>query len=257
MPITFLNFVDNTPMTRAAVKLELDRMRDYLNKGIVLGDIADNAINETHIYRPESYGFPVDGTQSVFGEVYERHIGNDEPSYVPIADLFITDFPDIPQPFWKTRLDRTSIFMSFLGAREAAIVSGTGCRISVDAVSDLSVTLGFSSTTQYDAKAGGAPFYPEVVGFFTLVYRNVFTGVSVDGAGSTRRENARYVSAGANPGVLPERHHQSTHETGMFVPDLAPGIYDIYLEYRRGGASSTVDQVVVSSRNIVIELDRT
>ncbi|MCK5711081.1 MAG: hypothetical protein KAI25_00025 [Hyphomicrobiaceae bacterium] len=262
MPISFTNFNDGDPMTRAAVKTELDRMRNFLNKGFVPADIAAEAINETHIYRPETYGFPVDGTQSVFGEMYERHHGNDGPSYVPIADILIFDAAGAVgsppgDPFWKTRQDRESIFMSHLDTDEAAVVPGTGCRISIDATGDLDVTMGFSATTQYDAKDAAALYYPEAAGYFVLVYRNVGTGVAVDGLGSRRDEYARYVSNGGGGPVLPERHHQCTHETGMFIPDLGPGLYDIYLEYRRDGADTTLSQIVVSVRNIVIEFDRT
>ncbi len=245
MGITFTKPANGDPMTRALIKTELDRMRNYLNKGIVLADIADDSLNETHIYRPETYGFPIEGTQSIFGEMYGRHHAIDEQAGHAVEATSVQN----EGVFWKERRERESIFTAHLSNAETAIVPGTSVPVVVDSPSDVDVSCQFSATNQYDASGG--VFYPDIAGFFVLVYRDRTTGVALDGAGSRRDMPARWAAGG---GSL--RSPRRTYETG-FAVSLSPGLYDIYLEYRRNAASPDITQVVASVRNIVVELERT
>lgn len=75
----FTAVVDGDPMDATDVTTALDSARDYVNTGIVAGtDVAENSIETSDIYKPETFGFPLTGTIGTTQQAYSAQKGNGE-----------------------------------------------------------------------------------------------------------------------------------------------------------------------------------
>lgn len=253
MPVTFTPFLNGDPMTRAGLDAELVKARDYVNGGIVNGDIAAEALTELHVYRPETYGFPTQGTKGALGDVYFRNEAIEEPGAiraVPVQDAgapvaFHTEIT------WGPRRKRQTIFMDQLGADDAIAVPQASVPLDLDEAADVEVKCNYSACNAYDHTVG--PLYPNPSGYFILCYRDRATG-TVTEVGQTRRElPAQWIATG---GPAFQFRLENCYFETEFLTELPAGSYDVFLRYARNGANVLITQIVTSVINFVVEVHR-
>lgn len=241
MPVVFTNFIDGDVMTRAAVKTELDKARDYVNTGIVNPDILAASITDNHVFRPETYGFPIDGTIGTLGDVYGRTSAVDESSSFPRDTSISTQN-------WSTRRERESIFMNSLGEDAMSMVPESSVTFSVENDADVDIRYNFSISNIYDDTATTPPFYPDTAGYIRIASRNKATGVVTEYSFTQRDLYAQFISVGV-------RARRTNYETSL-LQEFVVGDYDVFLRYTRNSASLDITQIVTSVTNVTVEVYR-
>lgn len=249
MAITPVAFVTGTKITTALVLTELERVRNWVNATMLVGDIADGDLNETHIYRPETYGFPKQNSEAQTQEIYGDVKAQVDPSTAPdgLTPAIVVSTGS-RLPIAKLR-GRSSIFPQFLLDNDQFIVPHMSRRVVLDATSEVEVAAVWEATTQYDKDFN--PTYPDTGGAFRLVHRALGSGVVTLIPGTTRRINVHLVLSGTVGHA-----GNTTYSTGGVVT-LSAGKYDIYLQYLRNGADDEVEQVIIGARSIVVEVHKT
>jgi hypothetical protein len=239
MPFTPTPFVAGAKITAALVLAELAAVRTWLRDGIVVGDIDDDALNETHVYRTETFGFPKGATEGQTQDLYERQRGVSDgvPQYA-FNGLVVLLTPGAPRSM-RVFPDRELIFLNHLFNEEHRLPN-LQARIVLDAISDVEVSASWYAVTQYDNVLVGAPLHPEGAGNFVIVAVNVDTGNETLLSETYRRINATYDTATEDDG-----HEDNHFSTGSEFEDLAAGTYDIGVRYRRDNADLAITQVII------------
>lgn len=235
MGITPIPFVAGTAIVDSEVRTELDRVRNWVNTGIVAGDIDASSINPTHIYRCETQGFPKRNTECVLQQVAAA--SQDESERSLNAFLSVTA---------RSR-NRASIFLASLGEGEVAVVPHMAQRVVLHGFGDVEVSASWRAVSAYNFRDGGAPLHPASAGIFFLVYQKT-DGPKVDIPGTRRNLNVQFRNnSGAILGA-------GTFNSGSEVTGLLPGAYDFWLEYRRDGANTDATQVIIVEEGFVVEV---
>ena len=245
MGITPVVFISGDAITEALFTAELDRVRTFYNANMVAGDIAATSIDHTHIYRPETYGFPKNGTECVTQDGYDR------PS-TALHDVVRATAQLGSGSLNIARMrGRRSIFPAVMGDDERVTVPDLVARIYIEASSLVEINAVWSATSQYNfaqPPAAGA-IYPNNAGAFRL-FTKPFGSASVVIPATLRRLNARYSSAGL---VLNQQFDQFS--AGGSVT-LGAGIHDVWLEYSRDSANADVEQIILSNGHLKVEVHK-
>jgi len=240
MGITPVAFVAGAPILAADVLTELNRIRGWINTGIVAGDLVAGSVVRTAIYRPETLGYPTQRTVAPLQELYEDGAGAIErtvASYGAGGGALNE----------RATRERSSIFVQHLLVDEAWVVPHMGRRVFLGSAATVEVCANWRARTQLDWNAG--PEAPDVAGQFRLVYRAI-GGAKTAVAGTARRLNVDTKASGAA-----DRLGVCAYSTGMVI-SLSAGTYDIWLEYLRNGAAAAVEQVIIGTRSIVVEIHK-
>ena len=236
-----------SPMSSSAYRAELTRVRDWLNGGIVIGDLVAEGVNRRHIYRPDVYGFPIGGCMGQTQDAYIRERARTSPPTRPAG------YGSVGR-LWVARLrERVSIFpqqVPVSGFKIAALAA----RIHVPASSWVEVGATWEAQAQirYDGGAGAAyaAGYPSSGGMFELLYREVSASNDSLIVGTQRNLNEGYFqSPMAAPAALRTRFNLFNTGSGV---TLSAGTYDVWLHYVRNGTQ--VDQVIVASGFLKVEV---
>lgn len=250
MPIVPVPFVSGDAITEALMLTELNRVRGWIDTGMVAGDITDQTLDFTRVYRPETYGFPKQNSEGTTQEVYEDQEAVIEASTASTAqgstDVSFTD-GEGQHPARALR-GRTSIFPTYLLADDSFIVPDMARRVVLDVTSEVEVNATWEASSQYDFNA--APAYPDPAGQFRLV-RRILAGTKTAIPGTARRLNVNILLSGQSG-----QGGHNVFSTGSSVT-LTPGVYDIWLEYLPNSVVAAVEQVIIGTRSIVVEVHKT
>ncbi|MCP4307319.1 MAG: hypothetical protein GY788_21105 [bacterium] len=241
MGVTYTNFANDVAMVSADVETEFDRGVDWLNTGIVAGDIDTIAIAAQHVYRPETLGFPTHRTQGVLEQLHERKHG---------TSLGM----DGGNPRFFESPVRTSIFPESLGEGQAAPVDGTQFRLYLRAASEIEINYVWETWPKGDFSDGGANTYPDDAGYFVVAFRPADDASTVKSTipYTKRLLPVRWAATGAGSGIVMVSR---AYNTG-FYKQLTAGVWDVWLEYGKGAftAPGTVDQIITHMRTAVCEI---
>lgn len=242
MGVTFTPYVNGTTMAVAVVEADFVTARDYVNTGIVVTDISALAISDIHIYRPESFGFPVGGTRTTLQEAYDRSGGLGERASGTIGQPSSTN-----DQTWALRSDRSTIFLLNTGPDNTFRVGRSMATVFVeDASTVLEVTATWSANMNYNSTLGGSPVFPDSLGTWFLAYKE--RGGSETRLTYSERSIAASVGGGSRSGPI-------GYESG-FQDTVGPGVYDVYLGYDSTGAASADVQIIVGVVNFVVEVHK-
>jgi hypothetical protein len=256
MGVTLGTFTDATVMSQPAVATEIAAWRAWQN-AILAGDVVDSSILSQHLFRPDILGFPEQVYRSPQQAVYWRSKGVTYP-WVPATSVSTgvgatlqTREPIAGAP------ERISIFPPELDGGERFVVSGVAATVYLDRASVVEGTAHWDYWTEYDGAQGTSPWYPNTVaqsergGNFALVYRDRAGTADTYVEGTQRPIYPGYANALIT--VIGDVWKHSAH----FVESLGPGTFDFFLAYQRGQAPTSLTQIVVSNRSLVIEVHST
>lgn len=247
MPIVPVPFVSGDAITEALMLTELNRVRGWIDTGMVAGDITDQTLDFTRVYRPETYGFPKQNSEGTTQEVYEDHSAAVIEASTAASALGPATPGDGQHPARALR-GRTSIFPTYLLADDSFIVPDMARRVVLDVTSEVEVNATWEASSQYDFNA--APAYPDPAGQFRLV-RRILAGTKTAIPGTARRLNVNILLSGQSG-----QGGHNVFSTGSSVT-LTPGVYDIWLEYLPNSVVAAVEQVIIGTRSIVVEVHKT
>lgn len=239
-------------ITAAAFNAELDRARTWVNDGVLAADVVAETLNETHIYRPDVYGFPKQSADGQLQVQAENRTGQHAPPFFfDSADGSISGTPA------RSR-ERFSIFLNALDLNERFEIAQTFRRVVLDSISDVDVGFSMEITTRTnDTVATVATTHPATAGRLEMVYRNVDAGTSTLITDTSRRINVKHIAATvAGPGTSPEEVGGLCYHARSSLQDLPPGTYDFWVRYVRNGASLDIEQVIIGTSNVVIEIHK-
>lgn len=257
MGITPGTFSSGSAITVNALTTELNRVRNWANTGMVVGDLAAASIDDTHIYRPETFGYPKGGTEGQMQDAYGRQVGVSGPVlYVSqahlehVRGLLYTVDATGELDIARSR-GRRSVFLNFLSATESATVADMVARVYLDQSAVVEVNAQWSATTQYDpTSAAAAELYPSAAAQFRLVYSVVGSGTNNVMSGSRRRVNAAYATTD------PDRRVNFDYYSTAGTATLSAGVYDIRVEVVRNSGEKLIEQLIVDAGSIVVEVHK-
>ena len=227
MPITPIPFVDGNPLLEAEVSTELARVRSWVNGNIAPADVQAASIRAAHVYRPESFGFPKQASESVV------QVSAGRKTFMEPSSLSSTRGPFSP----AVQRFRQSVFFDALNQDDTARV--LGMRVAIVETSVIRLTANLGATGVHDNATSGLA-YPDTCGGFRLVRQ------AVNGTRQVYQGSFRKAYIGGHNHV-----HMLASET------IAPGVYDFWIEYDRNGALSNVRQVMIHSCcNLMLEVQR-
>ena len=293
----FAGVLNGDPMDSSAVNTALDSARDYINSGIVAAtDLVADAVESSDVYKPESYGYPTDGTIGVMQQAYKAEAGNGA-CVMPV--MYQAPFVVPWCHTWQGAPERTSILPNLLQPFEVSVVPGMSRRVYIERNSLVNlfaswnyIVLGaMDAVDPLVADTRGTPkaLYPQGAavgsraGSFVLAYRkssaddwtivpssrrNIYpqeVRIVFEGLTSTdqpRRPLSNFATYGDPPeppmGVAygAVSYMSVCHfEAASSVPIIGSGDwYDFTLLYDKGAASPSILQVVLSTRNLLVEV---
>ncbi len=236
-------------ITTSAVKTEIDRARDWLNDGIVVGDIAATSIKRSHLYRPDVYGFPQTGAIGPTQGVWVRQANLSSPATRPGA---IDGSLNNLRLFLARAADRTSIFPEYLFDSGSFRIASMAARVEVTTSSVVEISANWEAVAQVNqtnvspAGSATAPDYPDTAGAFSLYYQE-YDGSETVCAGTQRRINSNVYDIG-DPILRMNLFNAS------WVGTLSAGTYDFWLRYDLLSAGTEVEQIILGVRSLKIEL---
>lgn len=230
-------------ITTALMQAELDRVRDWINTGIVASDVDAASLDEVSIFRPDVFGYPKQSSEGVLQEQYEHHVN-------PHGVFAFNGRASGSTTHSVARnSQRFSIFTSNLDNDELFNIAQSFRRVVLDQASDVDVWYSLYATTRTDDTAGSPPSHPATAGRFALRYKNLATG-SITALPETRRRLCcKYIAAVEDVGRL-------SYHAGTTVEDLAAGTYDFYLQYGRNNADLDTEQVIIDSLGVLVEVHK-
>lgn len=236
MGITPSTFSDGNAITENAVRTELDRVKGWVNGGVVSGDINSAVLAKQHVYRTESWGFPKNNIEGQQQQVVENVNGLNE----------VTAYPSLQGSSGIVvaidGVDTRTVFLDHLLEDDAYIIETT--RVQLFETSRIEVMAScFAGTTNDNSSAANA-----TAGTLRLVYKEI-DGTANDFAGSIRK-----ISVSDEFSALLPAKESCMFEMLGDVQALAAGTYDIWLEYQLGGANTALGQVTIAQPMILIEV---
>lgn len=139
MGVTLTTFADGAACQAAPVVANFSTIESYMNGGIVAADIASAQVETKHIFKPEHYPSPLQGSLGVSGDVYGSEVGMDryDRSY-HFWDLLSTQYNTVDDCMKTVYIDASSWVELCLSAY-IQIRNGA----NVGAATGLTGTLGF------------------------------------------------------------------------------------------------------------------
>ena len=231
----FTAFVDGNVMVSGTVASQCDLAFNWLNGRVVSADITSNTLNSEQIQRPESRGFPVDGTLT----------------QTSMGDGWDVTYDDTPTFDATKRPARWDIFPKWCNP-DGYQVTDLCWRRYVERGARLRVFAWWAPWAVKDPAAGGA--YPDDAGSFVIRYRRASTK-TVTAEESSRRpihlNNNNIVGLGASIGWCPNFNTLACIDISAANAD----VYDVYLCYDRPTTTPTTNMIVVGHRGISVEVD--
>jgi len=243
MGITPTPVAPNTPIVDSDVRAELERIRNWVNAGMVVGDMPAGEVTAVAIYRPETYGFPKENTECVLQRAAVSQSGIDEPSRKVTTERI------------ATLRERKSIFVTSLGPDDAAPIPKMSKREFIAGTADVEISASWRAITAYENTAPPPVMHPAKAGAFVLMYQKTTDATPTTLNGSFRRINAQYYDPA--PAAGSEALYtlgSACFNTQEEILSLSPGYYDFWLEYRLDGGDDEVEQVIVVEQNFVVEV---
>jgi hypothetical protein len=284
----FAAVVDGDAMVANDVNNALNDARDYVNTGVTSAtDLAADAVNASDVYKPESYGYPVDGTIGTMQQAYKSDAGNgDRVTPVLYQAPFIVPWCHT----WQGSTSRTTILPNLLQPYELSVVPGMSRRVYIERNSIVNMFASWSyivlgemepiDPSTADTRGTPTAVYPQGAavgsraGSFVLAYRRA-DGVEWNLLPNTRRniypQEDRIVFTGLSSADLPrvpltnfEAYGDSISSAVSYMPvchfECADAVqlstrewYDFTLLYDKGVASPSILQIVIGVRNLLIE----
>lgn len=239
-------------ITTSAFQTELDRARDWVNDDMLAADVDAGSLDETHIYRPDIFGFPKQSSEGQLQVQAENRVGQHAPPFFyDSANGSITGAPA------RSR-ERFSIFLNSLDQNERFEIAQTYRRVVLDSISDVDVGYSMEITTRTDdTVATAAVTHPATAGRLEMVYRNVATGTSTLISDTSRRINSKHITATvAGAGTSPEEVGGLSYHARSSLEDLPAGTYDFWVRYVRNGADLNIEQVIIGTASILVEVHK-
>lgn len=231
-------------ITTSAMQTELDRVRDWINTGVVVGDLAANGITRQAVYRPNVYGFPLQGSEGVVQDVWgvQRCIEN----AATRPGVRSSSGASGGRHFIAQAFGRTSAMQYHLESNTFRFAT-VSKRFVLDVASFVEIGCHFEAigVTSWTVD------YPHVGGRFSLQYKEVGGATATRVSGSRRTLNACYTNYATDSHTT----RANLFSTGGAV-SLAAGTYDVWLQFDRD-ASSSVFQVVLGVASLKIEVHKT
>lgn len=234
------------PMTVAAYEAEMTRVRDFLNAGSVVGDVAAASIERPHVYQPDLSGFPKRSSegqlQDLIGREFGVRAGADRPGCYTNGRLFVA-----------RQTTRMSIHSGDALDTGGFRVGKLSMRLELDVASWVSVAATWAAFVQgsyvyneyADTAAAGS-----LAGYFILQYRDVDSAAGATSMGVTRRDVQKSMYGEGTPGT---RTLDNLYQTGRGL-ELSAGSYDLWLNYF---AADQGHQVILSHGTLVAAVHRT
>lgn len=225
MPVSFVDFVNGDVMSASAVLAEFDTALEWVN-AIPLVDVLGQ-LESRHIYKAESYGYPITGMRGPLQEVRDRTVKGEA------FDL-------------RSRRDRFDLFLS---ARtiDDDIVPIPGCMTTLFLPDDSVVDI-MAYWSAYDIHDPASQPYPANAGAFILAYHRRETGQIFKLAHSRREIHA------PDDGVAHREQQWTT--LGFLDVGFDAGTYDIFLAYDGDGAHAAANQIIIGHRGMTVDVLR-
>jgi len=256
VPVSFLNFLNGTAMLATPVQTELQKAITYLN-AVPAADIVDASLDHTHLYKPESYGFPRHATLGEFQAVHGVNTLNSAGYASSMSGESVGATPD-----------RTDIFPTARPPDDVYPIPGLGQRIEIDRsnipAQVVEIRAAFDYFTTYDVTVGGSPVYgagSSSAGYFVLMRYDHFAGTLKEITATRRGIHWGNPGSVAEPEGRPGIGSNSvtTVEMGAQVLIAVAGVQDIFVAYRADGSTIVLPatgQIMIVRRNLVIEIFR-
>jgi hypothetical protein len=250
MGFTPTGFTSGNAITVATVEAEFTLLRDWLNRGTVVGDVDAASVKRTHIYRPETFGYPKQSSEGALQEVHEGEFGR--------AYRLVSDGVDLTGG--SNRLaetfERVSIFPNMASKYNETNAASftiwpTVRRVVIEVQSDVEVMASWSAFVRM-APSAAPTLHPNAGGKFQLSYTKLSTGTKTIRSAGDRNLTTQI----ADVGHTDSASGSHTYSTGVQITDLATGVYDFALEYAPVGVSSDLAQVIIHPASIVIEVHK-
>lgn len=228
MGVVFPNFGNDDPMVASDVIDAADLGFDWLNGGIdPSGDIDNNSIQTRHIYAPESFGFPTNGQQAVFNDVYTA--GKTDSAIIAIINR-----------------DRVDIFAEQLDPDELLPIAGM-CKTLFVGMGDWVEVL--AEWEGWEIHDTASQLWPARAGSFVVAWKDRATGVV------TKLEHSR-----RELHVAPWDASTASHRglfgfnTQALVEPVTAGVIDIFVAYERDVHHTGADgQTLIGLRTMNLE----
>lgn len=226
-------FADDTAMVASEVLQNLTDARDWLNGTVLPADVVAADLDESHIQRPEAFGFPTDRLRSTTQDIYHRRIGSE--------GLVIQ----------RHRRNRVDLFEKGLNLDDITPIEGLMATVFVREACQMNIFVNLRATEYHDAAVGA---YPENAGRIVIFVFSRSTGIRAQLVSSTRTLLTGVFSVGG-PGGSGQANpvHNSRIYTQASVARAA-GLHDVFVAYRRQGAAADTRQVLVGERQMKIEV---
>lgn len=233
-------------ITTSAMQTELDRVRTWLNTGIVVGDLAATGITRQAIYRPNVYGFPLQGSEGIVQDVWGVSQCVDNPTTRPGARSDTTGRLFLAQAF-----GRTSAFTEALYDEDQFRFAKIAKRFVLDVAAFVEFSLHFEAAVISDWADAASGDFPDAGGTFGVYYQEVGSATASRITGSRRRANVNHYAAG-----LGRASKMNLYNTGGAL-SLAAGTWDVWLQYDRPSSTAGVAQVALGVASLKIEVHKT
>lgn len=98
MGVTLPDFTDGTEIESAGIRSKFNSIEEYLNGGIVQGDLANSRwVGPQKIYKPDFYGSPAPRMEAQSGDTHYRHVGDSRSERAVFhGDLDVKTYRGIP-----------------------------------------------------------------------------------------------------------------------------------------------------------------
>lgn len=237
-------------MTTALFQTELSRVRDWLNGGIVIGDVTATAVDRTHVRRPNVFGFPLGGQQGALQDHYER--SNAKLGAAARPGVASATSTDLQGRFWIARQpERFSIFPEYLFESENFRIAQLAARFTLDVACTVDVGCTWEAVAQSywdDVTSGDYP--DDHAGSFTLRYEEID-----DASETTVTGTSRLLPFGYFAGGSARYMRNNLFQSGAQL-SLSAGTYDLWLNYNGDSVGAGLRQLILYNAELTIDAHR-
>lgn len=235
----------SSPLTAAAYQAEVDRVRNWLNGGIVAGDIGSAVIAPIHMYRPDVFGYPKRGVEGISQSLAFALKGIDSPPTRPGS----VDSTNARARHWiATNSERETIRSSGTSGEEGYRSGIAAKRVTLHETSLVNISAEWEAVVLTSIVSGS--LYPDYHGGeFSIRYQEA----SATGA-ETKLHGLDWQAPAAYAETTTPAHIRANHFTGGGQVSLAAGVWDFWLHY--DGAGGVAVQVDLGVTNFIVEVQR-
>lgn len=238
-------FVSGAVMVSADVRSALDDVVDYLNGGLIDGDVASGAIGLEHLVPPVFLAYPRDAMDAESQLIFHQH--HDIPGEIGPANGYAF-YPGAGTGYTKKADNTTAkasprpmMWPGSCAPGDQLPAPGLGRRFKLDEQAIVCIEASFTVALSYLSS------YLDRGGSFALRYRRVEDGIDSDTEvpATSRPLDTRYDN-------ISSRHVPPAYILSASL-DLDAGTYDVWVAYSRGTATSDVWQVTFLDGSLTVE----